>query len=175
LLASAPELYFVKTHDLPPDDSPAIYIVRDGRDALVSLARYNRSFGRKPSVLRPVKDFIRFDRTLQQAILSDQYGGWSGNVNGWVQRKNGNRTYIIRYEELVKDPGGLLSKALQHFDLAIEPTGDALPDFGALHQKWPDFFRKGKTGSWREEMSEKNHSLFWQHHAKAMDLLGYAK
>jgi hypothetical protein len=33
------ETFLVKTHDLPIDDSPALYLVRDGRDALVSYAR----------------------------------------------------------------------------------------------------------------------------------------
>lgn len=34
------KLYFVKTHNLPQDDNPAIYLVRDGRDALISHANY---------------------------------------------------------------------------------------------------------------------------------------
>src|SRR5436190_14783558 len=34
-------IYVVKTHELPPDDTyPAIYVARDGRDALVSYARF---------------------------------------------------------------------------------------------------------------------------------------
>ena len=37
-MAKSPEPYVVKTHDLPMDDAPAIYLVRDGRDALISYA-----------------------------------------------------------------------------------------------------------------------------------------
>jgi hypothetical protein len=37
---NAEETYLVKTHDLPEDDSPALYLVRDGRDALVSYAHF---------------------------------------------------------------------------------------------------------------------------------------
>jgi hypothetical protein len=37
---SSQETLLVKTHDLPDDDSPALYLVRDGRDALVSYAHY---------------------------------------------------------------------------------------------------------------------------------------
>src|SRR5262245_61488963 len=38
-LAKSNSLYAVKTHDLPSSDChPAIYLVRDGRDALVSYA-----------------------------------------------------------------------------------------------------------------------------------------
>jgi hypothetical protein len=31
MASTKPEMYFVKTHDLPRDDAPAIYIIRDGR------------------------------------------------------------------------------------------------------------------------------------------------
>ena len=38
----ASDIYFVKTHELPTenDNSPAIYLVRDGRDVLMSYAHY---------------------------------------------------------------------------------------------------------------------------------------
>jgi hypothetical protein len=34
------EIFLVKTHELPDDDCSALYLVRDGRDALVSYARF---------------------------------------------------------------------------------------------------------------------------------------
>jgi hypothetical protein len=36
----SPEVYFVKTHEMPQDDALALYMVRDGRDVLVSYARF---------------------------------------------------------------------------------------------------------------------------------------
>ena len=33
-MAKAKETYFVKTNELPQDDFPAIYLLRDGRDAV---------------------------------------------------------------------------------------------------------------------------------------------
>lgn len=36
----SPEVYFVKTHEMPQDSAPALYIVRDGRDVLVSYAQF---------------------------------------------------------------------------------------------------------------------------------------
>ena len=37
-----PEVHFLKTHELASDDDgyPSIYVVRDGRDAVVSFAHY---------------------------------------------------------------------------------------------------------------------------------------
>ena len=43
------KVYLVKTHELPPDSSPAIYLVRDGRDALVSLAWFQLASSVKPN------------------------------------------------------------------------------------------------------------------------------
>jgi hypothetical protein len=39
-MAAAPEDFLVKGHELPADDYPAIYLVRDGRDCLVSYAHF---------------------------------------------------------------------------------------------------------------------------------------
>lgn len=39
-----------------------------------------------------------------------------------------------------------------------------VPDFEDLHSKWPSFFRKGKRGSWVDEMPDDLHWLFWDHH-----------
>src|ERR1700736_4487757 len=39
-LARHEQIYFVKTHAQPSDASPAIYLLRDGRDSYVSQAHY---------------------------------------------------------------------------------------------------------------------------------------
>jgi len=49
-LSRSSRLYLIKTHGLPTDDSPVIYLVRDGRDSIVSYARYIMSFGEKKSI-----------------------------------------------------------------------------------------------------------------------------
>ena len=43
------EIFFTKTHKFPEhnDNTRAIYIIRDGRDALVSLAKYMTTIGRR--------------------------------------------------------------------------------------------------------------------------------
>jgi hypothetical protein len=57
-LARDGRLHIVKTHELPQEDYPAIYLVRDGRDAIASYARflldsgYYGSGADYPSVLR---------------------------------------------------------------------------------------------------------------------------
>src|SRR5690606_25886720 len=70
---------FVKTHLLPselePNDVniPAIYLVRDGRDALVSIAHH------RSDIVEPGSDI---KNNLKEAILAAEgsyFGGWSNN------------------------------------------------------------------------------------------------
>src|SRR5262249_46293848 len=162
------ETFFVKTHDLPLDDSPAVYLVRDGRDALVSYAHFVRTY--EPAVAKG----RAFDEVLRILIKSrDHFGGWSGNVLAWCERSEAGRTVYIRYEDLVQKPLGLLEGVMRRLGVQLRASGTSPPDFADLHRRWPEFFRRGTTGAWRSEMSEELHRHFWQHHGDTMHWLGY--
>ena len=172
-------LYFVKTHDLPVDRRPAIYLVRDGRDVMVSFARYNKTYApdRRDRANNPQPvDAETFRTSLRRLItISKQFGGWSRNVLSWVASERGADPVVVRYEDLLRDPAGELDRSLGALGVSLTSTGGTVPSFEELHRRWPEFFRKGKTGSWREEMTDELHALFWQHHGDAMRALGYAR
>jgi hypothetical protein len=64
---------------------------------------------------------------------------------------------------------------MDEFDIVTDAAvSRVMPDLASLHERWPQFFRKGKAGSWREEMPIGLHELFWRHHAQAMNACGYA-
>jgi hypothetical protein len=179
-LVNDKEVYFVKTHNLPTDANPAIYLVRDGRDVLVSYAKYILSFGRKAGRLARLKELLglkRFRQTLRDLILDNQrYGGWSNNVLEWTCRRENGITFPLRYEDLINEPELWLRKALEKLQVQLGPSrGMGLPAFDTLHARWPQFFRKGKIGSWREGMPEDLHELFWEYHAEAMEAFGYRR
>lgn len=181
-LSAQDKLHFVKTHSLPMDTSPAIYIVRDGRDALVSYAKYKLAFQKKPSTMTRLKEVFRresrFMQTLSSLIRSNEdYGGWSKNVLCWTCDRKDGFTHALRYEDLLLNPACLVKNALDALDFEIEvPLVSAeMPSFEELHRKWPDFFRKGKTEVWREEMPEYLQDLFWQKHGRAMKAFGYTR
>ena len=74
--------------EAPPgkDESPALYIVRDGRDAIVSFAHYLKEVRGRPklqsmSIEEVIGDLVRRE---------SPYGGWSGNV-GAVEAEDGSR------------------------------------------------------------------------------------
>jgi hypothetical protein len=133
-LNSRPELYFVKTHDLPGDNLPAIYIVRDGRHTVVSFARYacsflNRSWrSRRFAITQFLNDPVShvaalsepnsFRRSLKKIIRGSLFGGWSKNVLSWTRNRQGPTT-VIRFEDLISDPLNALQKVLLSLPLDI--------------------------------------------------------
>lgn len=168
-MSESAERYFIKTHDLPDDDNPAIYLVRDGRDALVSHANFVLEYDLK--VVGPSRAL--FNDTLRSLIETDSsFGGWSGNVRAWTARSA--PTAIVRFEDLVADPIRNVRRAANEIGFRSPEAGaTGLLTFDELHRSHPEFFRRGKVGTWREEMPDDLHELFWRRHGETMGLLGY--
>lgn len=177
-----PDLFLVKTHDLPEDERPAIYLVRDGRDAICSFAHFLRTY-QPPR--RPVRwaetlgGLIGLDplaRRMRHLITSPEpFGGWSGNVRAWLRRPR-PVSAVVRYEELVLNPLAAVREAVDACDVSLSSrAGATVPSFESLRSRWPDFFRKGVVSGFRAEMSRRNHDLFWQYHSEAMEELGYKR
>jgi hypothetical protein len=164
------DVCFVKTHGLPLDDSAALCVVRDGRDALVSYAHFVRAYepgGRSNRA---------FDQVLRMLIESrDHFGGWTENVRSWRERPGGPPTAWVRYEDLLAEPVAVLEGALAKLGIGLRSTGAAPIGFGELRRRWPAFFRRGTPGAWHSEMSGELHDLFWHHHEAAMGWFGYAR
>jgi hypothetical protein len=170
LLRATSGMHFVKTHDLPAGDtSAAIVLIRDGRDAVVSYAHYvlNTEHG----IDRPGRDL--FETTLKQLIIGDNFGGWSRNVNAWISRVGHDAA--IRYENLIEDPVNIAADALRRLGVKGELAARPLPSFPELHATIPWFFRRGKTGSWREEMPSHLQELFLERHGDTLLRLGYSE
>jgi hypothetical protein len=163
------EHYFVKTHDLPDDDNPAIYLLRDGRDALISHAHFTLQYDQKVANPSPAM----FYDTLRSLIETDSsFGGWSGNVRAWIARSA--PTAIVKFEDLISDPLSSVRQAMDQirFRLPEAPFLEPLT-FDELHRTFPQFFRRGEVGSWRKEMPRDLHELFWRRHGQTMRQRGY--
>lgn len=159
---------YVKTHENPSEDShPAVYVVRDGRDALVSYAHFilnhNKQNDNRSSVTTHLLDLVE---------NSSSFGSWGLHVANWARRKN---TVIVRYEDLIKHPEHVARQALA--SVTQNDPGSQLinkpPSFGALHDLDPSFFRSGVAGSWRKHMGEDLHARFWSINSELMTELGY--
>jgi hypothetical protein len=176
----------VKTHlqpsKLPKEYAgfPAVYLVRDGRDSLVSVAHQKKDF---------VNTGTDFENNLIDSIvapLGTHFGGWHRNVSEWLDKAE----IVIKFEDLIENPIECIEKLRMYIDLP-EPNIDRLPTFNDLKQKdfnyggknkkltkeerRDKFFRRGKVGAWQDEMPEYLHSLFWMKSGDVMSRLGYVK
>lgn len=165
-LARDARIHIVKTHAMPQEDYPAIYLVRDGRDAIVSYARHLRHtgyFGSGQDQLDTIRHLIE---------SSESYGGWSGNVQAWSRRRT--PTVLVRFDDLIANPVDELRRSIAAIGLSPAETGARTPpSFGDLHKLDPQFFSKGRTGAWLDEMPPELHRLFWRRHGDAMRALGF--
>lgn len=168
-LRADPRTHFVKTHDLPPqDNATAVVLVRDGRDAVVSYAYF--ILKTEQNIDHPAKEL--FHQTLHNVIIGEHFGGWSRNVNAWIE--HAGPASVVHYEALVKDPVNVTAAALERLGISRNIVG-ALPPFEELHAAVPWFFRSGRSGSWAEEMPSDLHKLFLERHGETLLRLGYSE
>ena len=178
----------VKTHLLPEElpvnykSLPKVYLIRDGRDAVVSMAHHKKDL---------IDIGTNFIENLQEIIIAAEgthFGGWSKNVMEWIKAAD----IIIRYEDLIVDPIKEIEKIRAIYPLP-EPDRSKVPSFNQLKQGNANYgsgkfhnltgedektfseknFRKGKAGGWKEEMNEYYQDLFWNYHGAIMIKMGY--
>lgn len=149
---------FVKTHEPPSTDQhPAIYVVRDGRAAVVSYAHY-------------LRDVLHREVSITALIEGRVGPSWSQHVKSWILPLRAN-TLVVRYEDLVESNLETLEaienfighKLLRNFDNRFE-------FFNALH---PTFFRRGSNEANIAEMDATCRKLFEAYHGDTLGALGY--
>ncbi len=161
------EIHFVKTHDLwQPQYRRAIYLLRDGREALVSYAHFLQSrFNHQV-------DKPEFETGLRNLILEENspFGTWSSNVASWEQCP---QMTLVRFEDFTKRPLACLDEALKNLGVSIDRVSADVPPFQELHQLAPDFFRKGRVGEWQDEFPADLLDLFHEKSREQLVRYGY--
>lgn len=161
------ETLIVKTHRRAPDNYPAIYLHRDGRDSIVSYAR-------KMSNSKSYHDNLKKLITTS----SSSTGTWGQNVLHWLKRE-GSNTICVSYEELIENPASVVEKTLRklQIDCKLQKNNQSIPKFEDLREVNSQFFRRGVVGSYKDEMPDDLHDIFWEQseHHEAMSLLGYER
>jgi hypothetical protein len=170
-MRESPEVHLIKTHrpcdEQILDADKAICLVRDGRDCLVSWARQRSEDG--------VRCFADELRDLILLPAERGAGQWGRNVLSWLEPAYPGRI-VLSYEELIDKPGTAVRRVTEALHLGLEPaTTAAIPTFAQLHQVDGRFFRRGFTGTHRDELPEDLHQAFWAQpgNATAMALLGW--
>ena len=168
-MAESSRPFFLKTHEkTPADDSPAIYLVRDGRDWMVSYAHF--VLHEEVSEAGGTESRERFEAVLKDLIEQTQanFGTWSENVLRWIDRP---KTVVVRFEELIAAAEETIKQAIALAGLQLEPLPIVkVPSFEHLHSKnlpeWP-------SGLVAPGIPTARLRTFWKRNESAMRRLGY--
>lgn len=201
LAEEAEEPLFLKIHDaytlmvngapLIPTEATAgaIYMIRNPLDVAVSFAHHS-GWDYSTSITRMADDRFTFcgrtDRLhnqLRQKLLS-----WQNHVLSWVDRAP-FPVCVLRYEDMKREPLETFARAahfagLPHSDTQIRKALEfssfdvvqKQEESGGFREKSPAserFFRKGKIGSWREELSEEQAQRIVRDHGEVMRRFEY--
>lgn len=154
---SATEMYFIKVHELPENDnSPVIFVIRDGRDAVTAFSHF-------------------FHLPIRYGIVGHgtRWGSWSNYFYAW-DPKNRPKTLIVRFEDMVKRPNwvaGDIDNGIGEFFGLIQKH-PYVDDFEENKKKWPGLFHD-RTDCWKERMSADDLVLFKKCHGDLNRELGY--
>ena len=158
----------------------AIYIVRDGRDALVS---YWHFCNQRDGTSVPLGEFIE-----QSAQPAHSFGPWGEHVRGWLDAPL-KAKLVLRYEDMLADTHSCLRRALEfaeieRSDLVIENAVsrasfesmrklEETRGFNLEQLANVKFVRQGKSGKWIDTFSPTDLEQFERYHRGSLEELGY--
>lgn len=152
-------IYLIKTHLYAGEhkDGKKLLVIRDVRDAIVSLAHYTS--------WRKRRDFdLELARIVEQST-------WAAFNNSWNQHAQ----VVVKYEDIKAGPLQALRNVLEGLGVEIPITDKPLPEFETLHSILPRFFRRGIEGGWREVLTEAQEQTIWERNGQYMEMFGYER
>ena len=201
LARNSPQTRITKIHDAfpytpaglpaitPEFTAGAIYISRNPLDVALSFAAHCgistdqsiQDMANEKLVLTDYDD--RFSIQLEQPMHS-----WSSHVKSWLDQPF-IPVHLIRYEDMLQNPletftlaarfAGLpdsleqIQKAIQHSSFEALQQQEQQTGFREKSPAAGSFFRKGRRGYWREELTPEQATRIIADHAEVMRRLGY--
>ena len=170
---------FIKTHHLPRAEyRRVIFLVRDGRDAMVSYFHFLAVLGNLQDPLTLVK--------TGEGLFPCR---WHEHVEAWLANPYGAEMIMVRYEMLMEDTVNELRRICDFAGLVRERSLleriSQQSTFEAMRERerklgwvgsWPKdkaFVRRGIIGSFKDEMSESILQAFMEFSRSALSRLGY--
>jgi len=187
------DLVFIKTHHAniavhniplctPAQTAGAITILRDPRDVALSYAAFTG---------KPVDEIITFmanpraaNRATEKQVF-ELLSSWSNHVQSWTTAP---KTLTLRYEDLLANPeasfgriihylGGepepeRLARAIEFSSFKTLSEQERAHGYNAGSDKTP-FFRAGRTGQWREQLTLAQRLRIEADHATVMLRFNY--
>lgn len=194
---SAPRDVFVKTHNAlstvngaplitPSATAGAIYVVRNPMDVAVSFAHhYQISHGRAVESL--CEEDYRLPPT--SGLLPQYLSSWARHVQGWTEAP-GLTVHLMHYEEMHSKPTRAFGRLIKFLGLPKDPPrlkkAMKFSSFKELSRQEsaakfvesrPDgkvrFFRSGRSGTWREVLTEQQVEFLIDRNREMMIKMGY--
>jgi hypothetical protein len=162
-----------------------VYVVRDPRDVALSLASHLGS---------PVDEAIKvmaskgFHTENKKEAAFETWGSWSEHVFSWTSAAEPT-LLVVRYEDLQADPIGQFTAITRH--LRQKPTPEQIAeavelsafdklrwaedknDFRERSERAGRFFRQGRAGAWRDELTTQQAQRITDDHGEQMRRFGY--
>jgi hypothetical protein len=180
-MRALPSPRLIKSHTWYRSDIPrAVYLVRDGRDALVSLYHFEvTKFGGSES----------FDDFFAVYARGGYGQPWHNNVLSWLDaaEQRPDDILVIHFEEMKKEPARILGEVTRFFGIQASETAlEAAVEATSIERlrvaeksRFPDrkgdqsAFRGGRTGQWRDLMTPAILDRFMHQAGEAMRRAGY--
>lgn len=196
LADARPGTVLVKTHSVlsaiediptitPEATFGAIYVVRNPLDVAVSFSHHygmTMEQGAKAICFKPLEIKPKPGHILQ--VVSD----WSTNIRTWLDAP-GLYLKVIKYEDMTRTStktfGSVLDflklprekerlkRAIRHSSFKVLSEQERREGFVERSRNADRFFRKGKVGSWRQELAPEQVDLIVEYHKEMMNEMGY--
>lgn len=203
LAEEQPRTFIMKVHDaysynsegepiIPTEATHcAIYLIRNPLDVVGSFANHNAGTIDDAIALMNYEQGtlagFRPRKSLNNQIAQLMYS-WSGHVNSWTTKPD-FPVHVIRYEDMNADPFNTFKKAIQDIGWnytdeqiarAVEATSfeklssqEKEKGFQEKNARSAVFFRSGKSGNWKNELTEEQAKLIIDAHREVMAKYDY--
>jgi hypothetical protein len=160
--------------------SRVVYVLRDPRDVMLSYWHYQKFLTKG------------YAKSLREYLAADDQWPcrWDDHVASWLLPKRHANLLVVKYEEIQADAKSVLRNVLGFAGLNVsdEKIGRAVEasrfermreseeKFGVRNKGGEEverFVRKGKAGSWRDEMSEDEVRVLEEKYGEVMRAVGY--
>ena len=163
----------------------AVYIVRNPLDVAIACSHHMST-----TIDIAIAEMAQkgLETGVSDKSVYEVYGSWSQHVESWT-RKPHRTVYVQRYEDMLNDPvktfGALarhlllrptpeqLQKAIERSEFKNLQKQEAKEGFREKPEKAQKFFREGKAGQWKEQLSRRQIRRIVKDHHQQMERFGY--
>jgi len=178
---SIPSPRFFRVHASYDASLPkVVYVLRDPRDALVSYWHFKKLVDRNGPPT--IKELVRTD--------DDWVCSWDQHVAGWLFEHQHPQLLVVRYEDMHRNAAAALKAVLDFAGLPCRPADiesaveasrfenmrKAEEKFGLgtpVADPTERFVRRGKIGSWKEELTGDDLRALEERFGETMVKVGY--